>query len=193
MSTNEFVFGVGPAEKIQTALRRNLAVVGKEMKILEWLASGNNISTLGGVVNGCFEIKPREYLVDLDADPFLPEGWKVESHLKGGQFKFDPTKVRLHLDEEQLNGKWINGTKLHLKLKALPIYNANLLDFYLKNPHLIPEEWKGKFIYFWGTIYRDADGCLYVRYLCWRGEGWRWRYDWLECDWRGFVPALCGK
>lgn len=63
------------------------------------------------------------------------------------------------------------------------------MDFYLANPHLIPEEWKGKAVFFWGTIYRDADGHLCVRYLYWRGGGWDWGYRWLDYVWDGDGPA----
>ncbi|MEK9170131.1 MAG: hypothetical protein AAB674_00600 [Patescibacteria group bacterium] len=143
------------------------------------------------VLDGRAEIKPVEYLVDLDADPFVPKGWKVVEHRKGGQFKYDPAKVGLYLSKEQQKGKVIVGNDLRKELKNQSVMNTNLLDFYLKkeNQHLIPEEWKGKAIFFWGTIYCGPNGSLCVRYLCWDGGGWDWNYNWLDFEFDGSRPA----
>ena len=54
---------------------------------------------------------------------------------------------------------------------------------------LIPEEWKGKYVFFWGTIYRNSGGYLNVRYLYWGGDSWSWDYDWLDDDFHGHNPA----
>jgi hypothetical protein len=91
--------------------------------------------------------------------------------------------------EPQKKGKRIDGNKLRKELKGKPIYNANLLDYLLANYHLIPEEWKSKYVFFWGTIYRDSDGDLYVRYLCWLVGRWRWGAAWLDDGWYGARPA----
>jgi hypothetical protein len=131
-------------------------------------------------------ISTTKYIIDLDADPFVPDGWKVEEHIKGGQFEFDPVEVLLHLEEEQQNGS-IVGTKLRKKLEKKSRYNANLLEFYLAHPNLIPEEWKGKAVFFWGTIYRHSGGRLYVRCLIWLEGRWQW-----DCRWLGYVFLASG-
>ena len=190
MSTNEFVFGVGTAEKIQKALRRNVDQVrGHEVEILEWLAEGNNIVKVGELAHGISMVGPVEPMVDLDADPMVPGDWKVESHQKGGQFKWDPAKVELYLDVDQQNGKVIEGNLLRWRVKSRNPFNDNLADFLLAHTELIPESWKGKEVFFWGTIYRNADGNFYVRYLRWDGFRWRWGYRWLGRDWTGGRPA----
>jgi hypothetical protein len=135
----------------------------------------------------------KSSVVDLDADPFVPEGWTVVSHKKGGKFEFDPNKVKLHLSENQQNGKVIEGSKLRKELEVLKIFNANLLDFYIGKPFLIPEEWKGKAVFFWGTIYRNSDGRLCVRYLFWDGDGWRWSSSWLGYDFHDDSPAALSQ
>ncbi len=148
------------------------------------------------VLHGRSEIKPIELIVDLDATPFTPDGWTVESHKSGGQWKYDATKVSLYLSEGQKDGKCLTGTKLRQELESLfpPVMNANMLEFYLAHTSLIPEDWKGKVIFFWGTIYRNADGNLYVRFLYWSGGRWCWYCDWLENDWSSAYPAtLLGK
>ncbi len=121
---------------------------GTGKKGTEWLANNANMQLL--VAN---------YLVDLDADPFIPEGWKIESHTKGGKVQFNPNMVDLYLSDEQKKGS-TEGNDLRKKIETKNPYNANLLDFYLAHPELIPESWKGKFIFFWGTIYRGDDNNL---------------------------------
>jgi hypothetical protein len=131
-----------------------------------------------------------EHVIDCDAEPFVPEGWSVEEHRKGGAFKWNAEGVALHLDKDQKNGKYIEGNKLRKALGGKPVLNANIFDYLLAHPHLIPEEWKGKAVFFWGTIYRDRDGRLCVRYLDWCGDGWYWDARWLGLSWRGgYYPA----
>jgi hypothetical protein len=92
-----------------------------------------------------------EHLIDLDADPFVGGGLMVEVHQKGGSFKWDASKVSLYLSEPQKKGKWTEGNKLREYLAGKPVLNTNVLDYLLGNPHLIPEEWKGKYVFFLGN------------------------------------------
>jgi len=112
-----------------------------------------------------------EHLIDCDSISFVPDGWECEEHRKGGVFKFDVSQIELHLDDDQRKGNYPTGNKLRERLKGKPALNANVLGYLLKNPQLIPEEWKGKNIYFWGTIYCFA-GDLYVYGLSWTGVRW---------------------
>ena len=127
-----------------------------------------------------------EHVIDLDADPFVPNGWKVEEHRKGGQ---NASKVALYLSKGQQGGKVIDGNKLRKELADKSAFNANVLDYLLANPDLIPEEWKGKYVFFWGTVYRHSGGHLCVRCLCWDVGGWIWDGRWLGDHWYGRDPA----
>lgn len=144
---------------------------------------------------GYAEIKQVSHVIDCDAEPFAPNGWKVEEHKKSGQFVWDPTTVELYLSKNQKDGKVIEGNKLRKELENEHVFNANLLDYLVKNPHLIPEEWKQdekgntRYIFFWGTVYRDSGGDLYVRCLFWIGGAWCWYYDWLDFGWGGRDPS----
>jgi len=132
--------------------------------------------------------KKEKHIINCDKAPFVPEGWSVEDHQKGGQLLWSPAKVALFLADAQKTGR-IGGHDLRKILGSHRVLNANVLDYLLANPSLIPEEWKGKYVYFWGTIYRDRDGSLYVRYLCWDGGRWSWNYYWLGNDWCSTNPA----
>jgi len=133
----------------------------------------------------CIGELASRHIIDCDADSMLPDGWQVVEHRKGGQLKWDAVEVALYLDEAQQGGAIIAGEELRKKLQDKPVLNANVLDYLLANPRLIPEEWKGKTVLFWGTIYRHADGSLFVRCLSWSSGRWHWDYGGLSCDFRG--------
>ena len=135
-----------------------------------------------------------KHIVDMDADPYIPDGWKVESHKKQGNLEWDATKVQLYLSRQQQGDKYIEGNKLRKELESQPVLNANLLDYLLAHPELIPEEWKGKYTFFWGTVYRYSGGDLCVRFLYWDGRSWYWFYRWLDNYFSSSCPAaVAGK
>ena len=130
-----------------------------------------------------------KHVIDLDADPFVPDGWAVEEHQRGGSFEWSPEKVSLFLTEEQSNGSYNQGNDLRKKLEGSNPFNANCLDYLLAHPDLIPDEWKGKWAFFWGTIYRHSFGDLCVRCLRWDGDEWDWYCYWLDDGFRGRNPS----
>ena len=119
------------------------------------------------------------YSIDCDADPSAYDGLVVVEHKKGGLILWGPKKFALYLSEPQRVGV-VASCRLLKELKSLPVMNTNVGDFCLRNPGLIPHEWKGNYIFFWGTIYRDqngrSDGDLCVRCLYQLGDEWRWTY-----------------
>jgi hypothetical protein len=151
------------------------------------------------LLSGTAEVVVKSHIIDLNADPFIPDGWKVEEHQKSGNgsgaLEWDATKVEFYLDKGQQDGKYIEGNKLRKALDGKPVLNANVLDYLLANPHLIPDDWKKdekgdtRYIFFWGTIYRYSDGHLCARYLYWDDGRWRWSAGWLDRDWNGRCPA----
>lgn len=111
--------------------------------------------------------------IDTNGTPSLPfNGATIEHHEKSGKMILDFSKVSLYLSEKQKNGS-IMGNDLRKELKNKNVLNACVLDYLLANPHLIPEDWKGKAVFFWGTIFRFADGSLCVRFLVWELGEWR--------------------
>ncbi len=159
------------------------------------------VNKLGGMegvqrfLSGESVVKMVGHIINCDANPFTPSGWKVELHTKGGQLAFDPTKIKLYLSPNQQNGKRIEGNKLRKELANEPVLNANVLDYLLAHPELIPEDWKKdergntRYIFFWETIYRYSRGHLCVRFLYLSGGAWGWRGNWLGFDWSDFDPA----
>ena len=152
------------------------------------------LKDLKRVVNGHAQIVTVNHIIDCDADPYVPDGWKGESHRKQGSLGWDPKKIQLYLSAEQQGDKCIEGNKLRKELESQPVLNANVLDYLLAHSELIPDSWKGKYIFFWGTVYRGSGSRLCVRCLCFDGRSWRWSCDWLGCGFRSSRPAaVAGK
>ncbi len=183
---NAELFSVGLAHKVCLAAEAQ----GYTPELLNTLAEDKNLfNQLLQVQRGYAEIKTVGHVIDCEADPFVPKGWKVEEHQKkGGQFKWDASRVQLYLcDAQKKNG--IEGNKLRKELASKKVLNANILDYLLAHPELIPEEWRDKYVFFWGTIYRGSSGGLDVRYLYFRDDRWGWRFCWLAYDWNDNNPA----
>lgn len=186
MSTqNELMLDVSQAEELKFAFRRNNWTNAN----IKTLSEGDFLGKVLQVMQGLAEITYPEHLIDCDADPFIPDGWTIEEHKKGGMFKFNPNAISLYLSKKQTKGSSIEGHKLRKELADKPILNANVLDWLLKHPELIPEEWKGKYVFFWGTIYRSSRGSLYVRGLNWDGSRWDWDCGWLDSGFDSGNPA----
>lgn len=129
------------------------------------------------VISGELEIKHVEHLIDTYAVPFIPKSWLIEKHSGHRLWKWNPNSIQLFLSKEQKINYEV-GFSLQQTIenqKGKIILNANVLDYLLANPELIPESWKGKSIFFWGTIYRRFSR-FYVRCLRWGDDGWLWGY-----------------
>ncbi|MGH7175373.1 MAG: hypothetical protein ACREGR_03380 [Minisyncoccia bacterium] len=192
---SELTFDVGLAAKLKQAVIRNGII---DLADIDWLCEGDNLANVRRLRQGHVLLTVPEHLIDCDADLFNPwakDGWTVDEHQKGGQWKFDPKQVEFFLSSGQKGSKTIEGNKLRKELAGKPVLNANVLDYLLKNPHLIPEEWKKdaqgntRYIFFWGTVYRDRGGSLYVRCLDWSDGSWDWSISWLDGRWDGDNPA----
>ena len=134
-----------------------------------------------------------QHMIDLDEDPYIPFHWKIEEHFQGRQFEWDSAKVVLYLSLYQQSRGTIEGNQLREELKGRLVYNANLLDYLLENPQFVPEEWKGKRVHFWGTIYRDGNDNLVVRFLDWHDNRWRPLYRLLDASFNAANPAAISR
>jgi hypothetical protein len=144
---------------------------------------------------------PTFVIVDCDLNPRVPSGLyltgegtehrrmgKVILEKRDGKLYANGREVVRYLSPNQKGSGTIQGHKLRKELKNKQVLNACILDALLANPHLIPDDWKTGVTYFWGTIFRIADGLLYVGCLFWLGSRWDWDYYWLDDVW-SFHPA----
>ena len=152
---------------------------------------------------------PMSIVIDGNLNPNVPSGLYLDGegteHRKMGKVTLEKRddgklyangkEVVLDLSPNQKNGKTIQGHELRKELKNKQVLNACIMDALRANTQLIPESWKQdeqgrtRYIYFWGTIFRSANGSLYVEYLCWDGGQWRWGFSWLGSGWDVNNPA----
>ncbi|MBI2474942.1 hypothetical protein HYV69_00765 [Candidatus Uhrbacteria bacterium] len=165
------------------------------------LGQGDLLANVLKVVRGTAVVKILKHVVDLAGD-CMPESWKkqkweIERHVGDGQLELDLSKIQLHLSPNQKDSKTIEGNDLRAELEdsKVPVLNACVLEYLLAHPEIIPEDWKvdekgnTRYIYFWGTVYRNPDGVLYVRCLFWSDGAWSWGCAWLDNGWGGQGPA----
>jgi hypothetical protein len=133
----------------------------------------------------------KPLLIDTDVIPFIPYGWSIGEHQKGGLFEWSGESYFLLLTKKQASGA-VKGSQLQETLSNVPVLNACVLDYLIDNPHLIPEEWKAKKVFFWGTTYLNLDGVTFVRYL-YNSIGGRWYCGsyWVGLDFSSDEFAAC--
>ncbi len=143
----------------------------------------NNVGGEKGMkalLSGKAVIMYKEHVVDLDSKPLIRYGnWEIRSHHSGGKIIWDPSKVKLFVHKRQSGENIMTGRELESYFDTIKVFNANLLDYLLDHPYLIPEEWKKdqdgnmNHIFFWDTIYIDGVKGLHVRCLEFMGGHWR--------------------
>jgi hypothetical protein len=185
---SEVVRGFGFAMQIGAmieAARQKLEVSDEDFHVLGTPEGQEHVDRM---VLG-LKIKPS--IIDCNTTPFIPKGWNIEEHQKGGLLTWDSAKQRtaLYRSGHQQNRFTISGNELRNELKVQPVLNANALDFLLAHAHLIPESWKGQYVFFWGTIYRYKDGSLCVRCLYYDIDRWGRSCSWLDDGWGFASPA----
>ncbi len=182
------IMSVRQAAQLDMAAER----AGATAADMDRLGQGDMLAQILPFIRGLAIVQIIKHIFNLAVAPFCPLLWIVEpdGHQVGDpKFEWDSTKVALYLDEGQKTGI-VNGTELREKLKGQRVFNANLLDHLLSRPELIPDDWKGKAVFFWGTIYRGPSGNLLVRYLYWDSKQWRWHYRLLVSEFMAGGPAL---
>jgi hypothetical protein len=105
-------------------------------------------------------------------------------------FQWNADAVSLFISEPQIQGLVLDGPTLAKEIEGKRTVPANILDALLENEHLIPRGWRGKKVFFWGSIFqtqlegivsRDERPRHAVLYLQWYedrgngyGPGWTW-------------------
>ncbi len=175
------------AEAIDGALAQCAIIARGQEAGREYRRFWENGAKLEIVVEGHHVIDCRQ--ASRPTDWTEEKGWKIEWHRNMGRQIFTSDAFRTHLADEQRDGRTIRGDKLRKIFESQPVLTDNWLDFLLTHPEFIPESWKGKATFFWGTGYRASYGGLYVRYLRWYGRAWDWGYYWLGNDWDARNPV----
>jgi hypothetical protein len=140
-------------------------------------------------LRGEMELKQLDQVIDLDKITVNRRDYDVMEHQKGGRLTWSPAAVELYVDVLQVS-KRATGHDIRKILADKPVLNICAMEFLLERQHLIPEEWKGKAIFFWGTIFRGYEGRPYVMCMrMWHGE-WAWSAHPLNNPWGTNSPAI---
>jgi hypothetical protein len=189
--SEELMLDVGQANELKLAFRK----AGFTNIDIKRLTESSQLRSIRELLLGNAEITQVTHFIDCDKDPVIPYGdWTIADHQKQGSWTWNPSEVSLYLTDQQKKGT-IRGDELCNELTDKKVLNVCVLDYLLEHPQLIPESWKKdeegntRFIFFWGTIYRNSDGDLCVGYLFWDGVQWGWLYDWLGLEWSDQSPA----
>ena len=119
------------------------------------------------------EIKRDKSRVKLDARPFVPDGYLLASHKTYPRtLIWNPRAIGFYYPDTKIGDLELASS---VGANVTPL-NANVLDFLLAYPHLVPGEWKSCGpLFFWGTIYCDAYAMRpHVRKLSWDVNNNKW-------------------
>jgi hypothetical protein len=151
-----------------------------------------HLSRILPFVRGFSELGSSEHIIDRDDEPFIPRFSVLHQHIKTGKVKWDPANIKLFHStcKPDKNARPLRDCaildQVRQEMTRKPVCNANVLDYLLRNPILIPESWKEYAVFFFGTSYLSKPSLRYVniRYLRWHEVNWEW--DALEHiqDWR---------
>jgi hypothetical protein len=125
--------------------------------------------------------------IDTDIAPPQIPGTKLEKHIGIGTILFSQESVsvdsvfelptsKTYLGAPIIYGFWEQflDKEKTFNNNGRRFLNASVLDYLMKNQELIPEEWKDKKVFFWGTLYGRVLTKEYenmeVRYLIYDGE-----------------------
>lgn len=111
------------------------------------------------------------YTFDCNALPFVPPGMEIVMH-NGGQFEWNPQKVKLHSPQYGQSDELVNGYDFLRDLAGQKALNGTALEYLASSPFLIPRTWYGRQILFLGTIYGDRAQTHYSSILFHDGRRW---------------------
>ncbi len=101
----------------------------------------------------------KDYIINLETQPFTPKGWEIREQSQL------PNRVRGQLEWSQ-DSVELSSVPGRSSLYGESVLPANVLDWLLEHPDQIPEEYVGKHIPFWGTVYYNPeDKRTYIRDL----------------------------
>ena len=154
------------------------------------LTDGDTMAQVRDVLLGRAEIRMFEHLIDCSAAPYVPlNKMDIDSHKRSGELRWDPKNFRLYRSKKQKKDGSITGYELQNELKDKPVLNANVLDYLLAHKELIPRDWVGRSVFFWGTIYLMG-GTPVVRCIQQIAGVWDQSFRWLSRDFSAADPAI---
>ncbi len=206
--SNELMLDVGQANELKLALR----AAGFTPELVKRMCEAKTkLAGFREVLLSESKIVPMEHVIDGNADPRIPKDCGVVSHVKLGRIVWDNAMIwgrelfdllfLFRAEKQRVYEPMVGTTLYHTDLKSKRVANANVLDYLLAHPSAIPDTWKwgknrrGRRVFFWGTIFSDAHGDQFVRYLFWNAAHSKWDTNiqytagvWSENDYALTIP-----
>jgi len=162
-------FSIGQMNQLGDALER-YGITPEE--VTRFSSSSEILQGLLDVIRGRAKVVMFRHIINCNVDPEVPDGWDVVDHIRGSdQFEWDRNRIGLHITRRKRVGGLYHGqpfgdeVQQDLRHRCLRVPNANIVDYLIAHPELVPEEWGADRVMFWGTVYRNPEGRLYVRYI----------------------------
>ena len=140
-----------------------------------------DLKSIKELLSGRMKLVDR-HVIDCDADPWVPDGWSVEQHIKGGMFEWDPVRVALRFSDRKKYGEAIGEDELHRLLADKLVLNENVRQYLQVRKGIIPQDCDDKILLFPGTIYRSSDGRRFIATLFNCHDRWGWQDGMLRID-----------
>ncbi|TSC82744.1 MAG: hypothetical protein G01um101420_102 [Parcubacteria group bacterium Gr01-1014_20] len=175
---------VGQANEIKLALRK----AGWSSDEVKRFCEGHTASDVRDFMLG-HHVDLSRHVINCRAEPSKPEGWEIISHIRRKPIMWNPKGVKLWSAWDLHLGR---PSEMMEKFRGKPVLNGNVLDYLLKYPYLIPEDWnEACLILFLATTYQDRKGNLAVGGIWHPQEAGKWirEYVWLETCSSGLYAA----
>lgn len=171
---------------------------GFEDEIIPWLDTdvGKREAEKALRLIGNRFIMTQEHFINCDDIPRIPKGWELIRHDQCGKIKWETENVSFYVVPDlQENGKKIRGYGVRRMIEEMPVLNINAMRYLLRRQCLIPKKWRGKAIFFWGTIFRDHNHNLIVYYMFWEDKYKQWQesFAWFGAELDEDNPAILYK
>jgi len=121
-------------------------------------------------------------LAPFNPAKFIGKDWAVAENREVIPENWGPKCTRL-VSNLKSGETSVIGEEVLKRFATQPLLGARAFQYYWNNQQDIPEDWKGKLVFFDATILRDPDGSLYSLYLRWHGGRWDWNARWLGRAW----------
>lgn len=123
---------------------------------------------------------------------FIGKSWVIAEDNEALPETWDSASTRL-VSALRKGEATVSGEKTIERLRGDKPLGARAFLYFWNNREKIPEEWKGKLVFFDATVLRNPGGDRFSLYLSWFGDRWYWYYNWLVNDRNACCVSACAS
>jgi hypothetical protein len=149
-----------------------------EADVEKMCESNEKLAQFRAVLENLSEITTKKHIIDCNMEPkgsYRTEDMKLVHHQKDGLVVWERESFDLFetTGQEEETGKYLWDVIKELDESDVCVMNACVLEYLKENQALIPEEWMGYEVIFWGTHYRSGQS-EYARSLYFDENNNKW-------------------